>query len=69
MSPPYRRCRRYVSDSFGRPVAWNFDSAEQNMQMINFTKNLALMGGLALLVAHGPGRYSIDARLRRPFEA
>jgi len=35
------------------------------MQMVQFMKNLCIMGGLAMLVAYGPGRYSIDARLRR----
>jgi putative oxidoreductase len=44
---------------------WNLSGAEQQMQMTQFLKNLAIMGGLFLLVAHGPGRYSLDARLRR----
>jgi len=35
------------------------------MQMVQFTKNICIMGGLAMVVAFGPGRYSIDARLRR----
>lgn len=45
---------------------WNMEGAEAKTQMANFVKNLSLMGGLFLLVAHGPGRYSVDARLRRP---
>lgn len=48
---------------------WNLEGMEAQMQMGNFLKNLAVMGGLALLVANGAGRYSIDARLRRPVEA
>jgi putative oxidoreductase len=44
---------------------WKVTGTEQQMQATQFLKNLAIMGGLALLVAHGPGRYSLDARLRR----
>jgi putative oxidoreductase len=32
-------------------------------QMIHFLKNLTIMGGLLYVVAYGPGRFSIDARL------
>ncbi|MGI0021177.1 MAG: DoxX family protein [Nitrososphaera sp.] len=38
---------------------WNF--ADQ-MQAINFMKNLAMTGGLLLLYVHGAGRLSMDAR-------
>jgi len=48
---------------------WQLDGMEAQMQMGNFLKNLCVLGGLALLVAHGAGRFSIDARLRRPVEA
>ncbi len=48
---------------------WSLEGMEAQMQMGNFMKNLAIMGGLALLVANGPGRYSVDARIRRPVEA
>jgi putative oxidoreductase len=47
---------------------WDLSGAERLPQMVNFMKNLAIIGGLSLLVAYGPGRYSIDARLRRPLE-
>ena len=47
---------------------WNYEGAEQTTQTINFMKNLAIMGGLLLLVGHGPSRYSLDASLRRPIE-
>lgn len=45
---------------------WTFTGEEQRMQMIQFLKNLAIIGGLALLVAQGAGRYSLDARIRAP---
>lgn len=38
---------------------WNF--ADQ-MQAINFMKNLAMTGGLLLLYVHGAGRLSMDVR-------
>jgi putative oxidoreductase len=36
------------------------------MQMINFMKNLAMAGGLLLVVAHGAGAPSIDSKTARP---
>ena len=36
------------------------------MQSILFMKNLAMAGGLLMLVANGPGSWSFDARLRAP---
>jgi putative oxidoreductase len=45
---------------------WNMEGAEAQAQMPHFMKNLAIMGGLLTVFAHGPGRYSLDARLRRP---
>jgi putative oxidoreductase len=43
---------------------WAVPAAEQKMQMINFLKNLAIIGGLAIIAANGAGRYSFDAKLR-----
>ena len=48
---------------------WNFSGGEQISQMASFMKNIAIGGGLALLVSHGPGRYSIDYMMRKPKEA
>jgi len=47
---------------------WMFEGAEMKMQAVNFMKNLAIIGGLAMLYAYGPGLYSIDRKLRQPFE-
>ena len=44
---------------------WNLTGPERQMQMVNFLKNLSIMGGLLLLVAYGAGRYSIDHGIRR----
>ncbi|MDE1179957.1 DoxX family protein [Paraburkholderia sp.] len=41
---------------------WNMTGMEQYANMINFYKNVSIMGGLLLLVVTGPGKYSIDKR-------
>ena len=41
---------------------WNMTGAEQYVNMINFYKNVSIMGGLFLLCVTGPGKYSIDRR-------
>jgi putative oxidoreductase len=48
---------------------WNLEGPERMMQQVQFLKNLAIFGGLGLLFAYGPGRYSVDGRLRRPWQA
>ncbi|HTL37490.1 MAG TPA: DoxX family protein [Kofleriaceae bacterium] len=45
---------------------WALSGADAKMQMVQFFKNLGLMGGLFMVVAMGPGRYSIDRRIRHP---
>jgi putative oxidoreductase len=45
---------------------WTMEGAEAKTQMVNFMKNLAILGGLATVFANGPGRFSIDSRIRRP---
>ena len=44
---------------------WNLAGPERAMQMVNFLKNLAIMGGLTLLIADGPGRFAFDTKVRR----
>jgi putative oxidoreductase len=41
---------------------WKMQGMEQQDNMIHFLKNLAIMGGLLLLAANGPGAYSVDER-------
>lgn len=41
---------------------WEFDPAVQLGQLGNFYKNLAIIGGLMLLAAFGPGKLSVDRR-------
>jgi putative oxidoreductase len=45
---------------------WGIHDAQQaQMQMINFMKNVALMGGALFFVYAGAGAYSLDARSHR----
>lgn len=42
---------------------WTFeDASEKQQQMIQFMKNLALMGAMVHLIANGPGPMSLDAK-------
>ena len=41
---------------------WSLPAAEAQGQMIHFMKNLAIMGGMLLIIAHGPGPLSIDKK-------
>lgn len=45
----------------GHPY-WNMSGAMQYASMINFYKNISIMGGLLLLCVTGAGRYSLDKR-------
>ncbi len=39
---------------------WEFDAAQYVPQLTNFMKNLAIVGGLLMVAACGPGRISVD---------
>ncbi|BCQ28891.1 DoxX family protein (plasmid) [Caballeronia sp. NK8] len=41
---------------------WTMTGTAQYANMINFYKNVSIMGGLLLLAATGPGRYSLDRK-------
>jgi len=41
---------------------WAMEGAARRANEINFWKNLAIMGGLLMLMANGAGRYSVDRR-------
>jgi putative oxidoreductase len=41
---------------------WAVPEAQVTMQKINFGKNLAIIGGMLMVFAFGPGRFSIDRR-------
>lgn len=47
--------------TFLAAVLFHSDFSDQ-MQMILFMKNLTIIGGFLLLIAHGPGDYSLDKR-------
>lgn len=49
-------------------LIFHFDFAEQT-QMIAFMKNVAITGGLLLLVRHGAGRFSLDGWRHEPEQA
>ena len=41
---------------------WNFEGEARQNQMIQFMKNLSLMGTMLFLIANGPGKLSLDNR-------
>ena len=47
--------------AFATAVLFHHNFADQN-QMINFLKNIFMIGGLLQVVAFGAGAYSLDAR-------
>lgn len=44
---------------------WEYPQAQQLIQYTNFTKNIAIFGGLLLVFVNGAGRFSIDRMLSR----
>jgi putative oxidoreductase len=60
------RIPAFVLFLFLIPVTLTFHTRfSEPMQMANFLKNLAIMGGLLTVVAHGPGTISVDGQTRR----
>ncbi len=47
----------------GHPF-WTMTGQAQTEAEINFFKNISIIGGLIALYVAGPGRYSLDAKLR-----
>lgn len=47
---------------------WTFEGQERQMQMIQFMKNLSMMGTMVFLMANGPGAFSLDARSPKPVD-
>lgn len=43
---------------------WAMPAEQQRIQYLLFSKNIAVIGGLLMVVAFGPGRWSLDARKR-----
>lgn len=41
---------------------WHFEGADQEMQMIHFMKNAALLGAMVFIIGNGPGPGSVDKR-------
>ncbi len=41
---------------------WSAPQAQYVSQLINFQKNLGIMGGLLMVIALGPGRWSLSGR-------
>jgi putative oxidoreductase len=39
---------------------WDVPAAQAQAQQINFMKNLAILGGMLMVAAFGPGRWSVD---------
>lgn len=52
-----------VPTSYFFHAFWAVPQDQVVPQLANFLKNLAIAGGLALLIAHGPGRWSLDHKL------
>jgi putative oxidoreductase len=44
---------------------WRASPAEAQMQVINFMKNISIMGGLLYVIANGPGSISLDHNCNR----
>lgn len=43
---------------------WTFEGEARQQQMIQFLKNISLMGTMVFLIANGPGSMSLDGRVK-----
>ncbi len=65
------RCVAFLIASFVIMVTlvfhnfWMIDLPEATNQMHHFLKNLAIVGGLFYIMAHGAGKYAIDGRKKK----
>jgi putative oxidoreductase len=50
-----------IATYLGHPF-WTMEDAARAQNLVQFLKNLAIMGGLLLLASAGPGRISVDGR-------
>jgi len=48
--------------TFAFHAFWSLPAAQQMMQQLIFSKNIAVVGGLLVLAAFGAGAWSVDAR-------
>ncbi len=55
----------YFHWPIGMPDGTEAEHAERKLQAIQALKNLAILGGLLMVVAHRPGSLSLDARRGR----
>jgi len=44
---------------------WTLEGAAAQEQQIHFMKNVAMMGGMLIVIANGPGAWSIDRRSKK----
>jgi len=44
---------------------WGYTGVERTLQMLQFLKNLAIIGGLLMVCAYGSGPLGLDGRRRR----
>jgi putative oxidoreductase len=51
-----------LSTCFAIHHFWSYPPMEAQSQMINFFKNIALLGGALYIISFGAGRYSFDGK-------
>ena len=51
-----------VIATFAAHRFWDFEAAQRTMQMTQFLKNFAIIGGLLMVACFGPGSTSLDKR-------